>query len=306
MAIIGRKTLKSERARMQAIDAFFSRLAKGVLAVLALFALAVWVSELPILRLRGVEVVGTHALPSEDVRKVAVSALEEHFLFHIRRDNVFLYPQTAVLASLTSTYPRIAEARIDFVDRHTVQVRLREYAALYMHCPTSDLTPSSEDAPPFLQGEGDATGTPALLTGETESLVSTREPCFLVDRDGHVFAPAPEYSGYPFPIFVVSASTTDAQDPVGTHVLPAASFAPLIAFIEELRTLGLETREVIVQNEGDVEVLTNMPWTILWSVGQDPASSVENLKAVQGAIAADPSSAPRVIDLRFGNKVFYR
>jgi hypothetical protein len=58
----------------------------------------------------------------------------------------------------------------------------------------------------------------------------------------------------------------------------------------------------------DFRVSTGHAWDILWTSVKDPQVSVDNLALMLRSLEQDPSKEAdlRVVDLRFGNKIFYK
>lgn len=317
MAFIGRKTLKSERARMQQIDAFFLRVARVVLISYACFVFVVWLSERALWRIDEVTVVGTHAIPREEIVATARASASERFLFLIRRDNHLLYPDRALLARLTHEYPRIAEVSIERPSAHHLAVRIVEYAPEYLYCRVDESQAEKEivspehDVPPAPLPEMAST-TDTTLSLESAPVLDPGVPmdCYFADRRGYVFAPAPEYVGAPF-LSILSVSSTTPEslpDPIGTFLFDSIAREKIRQFIAELDARALRTHTVVLYGDGDVDFRTNMPWTILWSITADPGESARNLGVVlESLLSRDPGEDDlRRIDLRFGNKVFYQ
>ncbi len=289
MSIIGRKTLKSVRARSRKIDLFFLRLLQTFLICCGIFVFVAWLSYRPAFVLNTIVIEGTHAIDPEEIKVVAHDALSWKFFSRLRRDNMLFYPTRRVLALIRATDSRVRDIHLTFDSRHVVHLFVEEYTPDLLYCPQVSDTSSDASSTRIMNFSG----------------------CYLADMGGYVYAPSPEYSGYPF--LVIIASSTDVLplppvSPVGTFVLPQEEYIPLRKFVELLKKIKVIPRTVTLLGNHDFRIRTQLPWDIIWSTEKDPEESAQNLKlALPTILDTDPVKADfRVIDLRFGNKIFYK
>ncbi len=313
--MIGRKTLRSERARMQRIDAFFGHLSFVLLACYAVFVIVVWVSEREYVRVERVTVVGAHAVSEAELHAATLRALDTRLLFAIRRDNALFFPTQRFLSELRSSYSRIADIGIDFPGEGELVLSLREYQPEFLYCIADDtsiarayessmIVASSSTSIEDENIPRDPSKDIAIPVFETES------SCYLADPSGYIFAHAPTFSGTPFLSLIATATGSPSDiDPIGTSPIPLERLKVIVLFVSALRENGVFVSRVILLPEHDVEIHVSAPWSILWSTDADPLESIRNLRIALDSIsrtASDTTAPPQVIDLRFGNKVFYR
>lgn len=274
-----RKTLHrpSKRERMRRTDRAFEIVAKVFLVVYALYVIAIWISERPSLHLAGVEVGGVHAVEREPLETIANDALDGRLLWKIKRNNALLYPKRAVATAIARFDARIKNVAVDIGEDRSVHIDIAEYSPAYLWCPP---------------GGVDATST--LLID-----------CYFADERGYRFAQAPVYSGSPFLTF---ETPLRSAYPIGSAFLTPEEFARLETFLLHLSAIGLHPVSVREAGMHDFLITTEAPWAIRWRTTEDPEAAVANLKLVVEHIAKEPEEALniRTIDLRFGNKVFYR
>ncbi len=125
-----------------------------------------------------------------------------------------------------------------------------------------------------------------------------------------MYAPAPEYLGYPF-VALISSSSAQAvahPSPIGGSVIGREKYALIRALIDRLSSIGLTARSVTLMEGDDIEVEVGMPWVVRFDVTKDIDRSMENLTVVLSALDRTEGKGADVheIDLRFGNKIFYR
>lgn len=301
--MLGRKTLKSERARMERIDARFQAIAQILLVLYALFVLASWLSYRPLFALTSIDIGGTHAISNLEVQNIAEHALHTRVLYRIDRNNMLLYPSSAVLEQIKAKYPRVKDAQLQFDGRHKIVISVEEYLPALLYCMGFENFKEST----HMKNLTDATTTEPIESTTTDS--QSLSTCYFADEQGYVFASAPNYAGYPF-IAIVASSTSHmkAISPVGTYALDAETFHNIQGFISQLNTIGFTTHAVELLAEHDIRIKTDRPWDILWTTTKDPTESIKNLGLVLDSITKDKKAEGEitVIDLRFGNKIFYR
>lgn len=283
MAILGRRTLRSSRAKTKRIDRTFSRVAYTLLSVYAIFMIAVWLSERDVFRIDSVSVFGSQAIAKDVVEKIARAHLEGSYLFRIEKNNAVLIPRQQLSSAVSSLDARIKHVDIGVRNRKELSIGIEEYQPAILWCGND--------------GSHNATSSSG---------------CFVADSLGYVFAHAPEFSGYPFPVFRTQIAFTGASEsPIGLFVLPAKEYERLSQFSDALKEEGIVVHEVTQKGEEDYALRTDEKWQILWSTRREPLASADHLRLALPEISkaeSDPRATTTLsyIDLRFENKIFYR
>ena len=280
MPTIGRKTLKSLRARTERIDRIFQYIGYTLLLAYFLFTIAAWLSYQTALRITTVSVVGARAVDGDRILAIAHDALSKKFLQKIDRNNIFLYPKRYILNEIRREDERVRSVDAVVSGRKLLTISVLEYVPAILACP--DMATSS----------------------------TSTASCYLGDDRGYLFAQAPEYSGYLFPVYIThhSSSTPQTEDVIGTFVLPPNEFTALGRFLFILQKDGLIVHKVEYKGAGDYEITTEKTWSILWSSTKDPEESANNLRLALRSFDEDHTDMGTIatIDLRFGNKIFYK
>ncbi len=276
---IGRRTLHSDRLRMRRIDKVFETLAKVVIVCYGLSTFLIWLSHLPSLTITQIEISGVRAIDANDVIMIAQQELQKKFFRLVDRRNSFLYPRRSLLASVRELDARVARVDIAAKNGKTLAIEIEEHLPEYLWC------------------KGD---------GATES-ASLGGPCYFMNHSGYIFARAPEYAGYPFRVYRIPLGGKE-DAPIGFTVLPKEEWDLVNEFSGALGTIGLVVHEIVSTGEHDYELRSNALWKILWASTREPSQAVEYLARVLSSLSDDNEdmSAISVIDLRFGNKIFYK
>ncbi|MDO8521030.1 MAG: hypothetical protein Q7S52_02860 [bacterium] len=281
MPILRNTIRSSARERTRRIDRTFERIAQVLLIANLLFVLASWLSYREAIRITEVAVTGTLAVEAEAVKRTAESLLARPLLWKIDRNNALLYPKRAIGKAVKHLDARVKTVDLRIIERKRMVVTVGEYVPALLWCSPDQFS-----------------ATTTVTRG-----------CYFADADGHIFARAPEYSGNPFLVFATTYPLI--RDDVfldNFSVLPKEEFDRVNAFLSQLGTLGLTPRIVSEAGADDFVITIDEPWTIRWSLAGDPEADGANLALVLKELGSDPVAVERLesIDLRFGNKVFYR
>lgn len=282
---IFRSTLRSSgRERMRRIDHAFEFVVQLLLIVYFLFVLASWISERESLRITEVSVSGTLAIDAEQVKGATLSLLAQPLLWKIDRNNFLLYPKRAIVKAVSKLDARVKVVDIKLEKRKRLMVTVSEYVPALLWCPPDDSEHIS--------------ATTTAVRG-----------CYFADSEGHIFARAPEYSGNPFLVFATTFPEINEDSFLDNFaILPKDELARLNAFLSELSKQGLSPRIVSEAGANDFIITTDKPWTVRWSLAGDPEKDGANLALVLEELESGTGAMEKLesIDLRFGNKVFYR
>ena len=145
-----------------------------------------------------------------------------------------------------------------------------------------------------------------------------------MDEDGYIFDEAPYFSGEVYFKFYGltdvgrpdSGRPTSEDFPLGSYFLKQ-NFKQLISFKDILIGIGLKPVALYATNDGDIQIFLSggtLPTTgpqIIFRADADFQNVAENLEA---ALTTEPLqsefknkySSLQYIDLRFGNKVYYK
>lgn len=287
MAFIGRKTLKSERARTRNIDLFFERVAQVLLLSYMLIVVIAWLSYRPALQVQSVAIEGVHGIDQSAVDTIVTEPLSWRFFARVNRNNMFFYPRALVLRELQALDTRVANVKLTFDGTHRLHVTLQEFSPALLYCIQGDTSPVGVDA---------------------SSSKDTPNDCYFADDRGYVFAPAPTWSGYPFFTIIASSTEQGTSSPLGKFAFDQGEYAHLKAFFAMLEGINIHPRTITMLGGNDFRIATGHPWDILWTSVKDPKVSADNLALMLHSLGKDPSKEAdlRVVDLRFGNKIFYK
>ncbi len=251
-------------------------------AILVILGSALYWLYRPEANINKVEVKGTVVLKPSLVEEVVNGEISGKYFYLVPKRSAFFYPKDSILRKLEESFKRIEKASVERSGLTGLTVTISERPERYLWC-----------------------GRALLLERTPENI------CYFADSGGYVFSRAPFYSGYMFLEFYGPISAEDVVIPVGKVVLPEDKFNKVVAFRNGLIPLGFNATKILIKIDGDYELFMAEGGRILLSSKNDLEKS---LKYLNLALGADPLKAKieknremlDYLDLRFGNKVFFR
>ncbi|MCE9644067.1 hypothetical protein K8Q93_02420 [Candidatus Parcubacteria bacterium] len=220
---------------------------------------------------------GNSAISTEDLQRVVREKISGSYFYLIPKSNILFYPRAEVEAAIAAAFPRVEK----------VEVGKRDLTAI---------TVSVAEKRPY-----------ALWCGEAYSSADGGR-CFFLDKNGQVFAKAPDFSGV---VFMRYYGGGLGGDPVGKGVLPTEEFKTFQFFLETLKREGFAVSSVAFLGGGVTEGYFDNGGKILFNRSQDLAQVIQNLKLlIESSNFAGKDSSGKFlvdyIDLQSPNKIFYK
>ncbi|MEX2029314.1 MAG: hypothetical protein WD963_02425 [Candidatus Paceibacterota bacterium] len=234
---------------------------------------------MPVLNVDEIKVTGNKVIETQMIAEVVEKTIEAKHWWLFPKTNIILYPKKEIKNKLNDQFTRIGN--IDFsvqseANKKVLEILITEREALYMWC--GETLPEPVDV-----------------------------KCYFIDKEGYIFAESPYFSGEVY--FKFYGSPIE-----GSKLFP--DFQKLIFFKTALESIALKPVALHAQENGDIEVFLSagniLPGPkVIFKKSSDFQKVVENLKA---ALDTEPLlsdfknkySTLEYIDLRFGNKVYYR
>lgn len=268
-----RSALKERKRRFRAVITA----AVSVCALLSAYAIHV-ASYMPRFTFQHVTVTGTASLDAAVLEKFVDSELQKESRGFISGRNIFIYAFRPLERSVLANFPVVKVAKVsrDTSLGNGIILDVQERRGFARWCAQS--------------------GT-----------------CYKIDENGLVFAPmgqAPTSSLATPYIFNGALSTTTpaslAQEPLG-EVFAGGHFSGVSSLLKGLGQNGHAAYGAALQNEQDFYVPLEEGFYIKASYGENPDTLVKNLNLVLSSDALkDKRAELEYIDLRFGNKVYYK
>ncbi len=236
-------------------------------------------------QLSSINIEGNVVLESKDIENFINKKYEGKYLWVIPKNNtIFVLPNT-IKKSLQKEFPKIDYLEVKRSFPNKLSVSLSERKGAYVWC-GNDVT---------------------------ISVISKDNQCFFVDKEGVIFSEAPYFSGTPFVLFLGGEKNKDQI--LGTQLLNQNDFKNIILIYDVISKLKLSPYAVLVLPDGEYEILLrdgqynflNSPRIKLKDINDQIIISQNLAAALNTKIFKENKISDfSYIDLRFGNKVFYK
>lgn len=256
----------------------------AMLGIFVLLALIIVFFYIPKFRIKNISVEGSKILAKNDLNKEAVEFLKGKFFGILPYDNIFLIPKKPLTNFLYSRFPLIKKITIN-----------RKF-------PQGLFIATEERKPEALWCREDTEASEALFPLEVGFSQAPIECAFMAE-DGFIFQLAPFFTGDIFLKFFDQRKTPAS---VGKSVMDAAGFNKLISFIGKLKEKDFSIADIILKDGDIYEIVLQEGWRIILNNANDPDITSANLELVLGETVKEKRPKLDYIDIRFGNKIFYK
>ena len=229
----------------------------------------VFLLRLSAIQITEVTIEGNGFVSTQEIQDKTDRILGSSYLFVIPKSNVFLFSR-GELASRIKENPAVIDVRIDKDLFHTLNISITEQEKEAIYCTSFD-----------------------------------RSECYYINGDGYLYSRTPADLQLDQEIVVYLEGE---QKKLRDTVLDTELYSNVMGFVKSSARYGLITANVYVRSNGVIEFNTQPGARLLVSRFDDFASGFSNLIALfdQNVIAKEQLAIIDYIDLRFGNKVFYK
>ena len=275
-----RSTLRSpNRARRRRIILIAKSFALCAVVALLVFGIS-YLSKIPALTIREINIRGNSTVSSTEIERMALEPMQGNYLGLFSRKNIFLYPRRAIKDAIHKRFSQVKNITISFKNFHTIYITIEEYKPSAVWCSEKN----------------------------GKSGVIFTDNCYFMDEAGYVFGQSPQFSGNVYPRYYGLISSTSS---IGSQYLSADDFRTLNAFVSKVSSLGLASRRVVAEEDDTFKMYLENGGTILFSAKVGLEKTLENLQSVLSSSSLSrkgdsPLSGLDYLDLRFGNKIFYK
>ena len=262
-----KKQHKAIRRKILFITIFF------IFVLVGLSFLSKWQA----LNISDIKITGNKVIETKTIEDIVQGKISGNYLYFLPKTNFLFYPKKEIVEELTAKFKRIKDISINVSNLKTLNISLTERTALYTYCGVA----------------------PAELDEKDQK-------CYFMDEDGFIFDEAPYFSGEVYTKFYGNT---------GPYFFKP-NFTKLVSLKDSFKSIGVKPVVFFVEDNGDIEVFLSSTTTqlgpfIIFKADADFTKIAENLQTV---ITTEPLqtefknkySSLLYIDLRFGNKVYYK
>lgn len=225
---------------------------------------------IPALLIRDIRIEGAQTVAAADIERDVRSELAGKRFLVLPKRNAFVYSSVEIEKRLQAAYPKLKEAAVSLENFHTLKVTVAERAPDALQC-----GPSREEA----------------------------LPCLFLDNTGVAYEQAPEFSDNAYIRWYGGEALA-----LGERFLSEEVFRRLSALVDAFKGEGVEPAAVFVDEVEDVYVFDASGSEIRFALSRKAEDVLKSLRAARASdvLAGKDLSEIEYIDLRFGNRLYYR
>ena len=280
-------TLKPSKLRRRRRKILAVKILFVFLLIVGLIFLLSWLSKISAIQITNIKVSGNSSVSEDEIKNLITEETSKKYLLLFSQNSLFLYPRKQIEAKILNDLKKIEKVEIKSKGLKTKTVSVVERKPNSIWCDS---------------GESEADGN--------NSKEKNPESCYFLDREGMVFSDAPSFSGQAYTRY--HGLLQGDLNPIGRMYLPSAKFKEIGNFINSLKGLGLVISEFHSETEGDYEIYLENGSKIIFDDRRPFDKILVNLESILSEIGIgkglSTSSSVKLdyVDLRFGNKVFYK
>jgi len=246
---------------------FIKKLTFLFLIPLFIFVSIIALFYIPYFKIKKISIEGNSSLDQEKITAEISKYLNDKQFKIFPRDNILILSKKEIINNLLEKFPRLKTVSLIKNFPNSISLKVTEHNSEALFC-----------------------------------FKNKDDGCAFIDQDGFVFEKAPYFSPGVYLTFLEEATSTWK---LNFQVIPEEQFKKLIDFKNLLAGEGIKILQIIIKKEGIYELQTNEGWSILLNEKNDSQLTYQNLKTTLDQIK-DKRKNLDYIDLRFGNKVFYK
>lgn len=268
------RTMRSKKLAGRMRKQLLLRLGGGVAAFVIIIGVSSWVLHRPTLQISEIVIHGNSVIPDSELKRVTGEVLLGKYFFLFPRTNTFIYPQKRIEAAVLNSFKQIESVDLVRTNFKTLAMEVEEQKPYALWC--------------------------VELPKEMVS------DCYFLNRNGLIFSKAPNFTGN---VFFRYYGSFDEVDPVGSYYLKTDNeFNRASILIDAIAELKLVPIELHPLDEDDMELYMEDGSKIIFARKQRSSEVLDNFKVVLGSETFRNEEMGNIeyIDLRFGNKVYFK
>lgn len=236
--------------------------------VLIIFFSLVYISQSEFFLIKKITVLGNTAVSSSEIENLIFKEMEGKYLGLFPHSHILLYPKKTIEQKILSSFLWVLDVRARVAGKDSIVIRIKEREPQALWCDKKE---------------------------------EAKEKCYFLDDRGFIFTLAPSFSSDMY----IRYYGAIVGEPLGSLFL-SPKFFQIISFVNLLKTRELEPLRVTIDENGDGKAVLKKG-EILFDSDDDLLASFQNLDSFLRENEKKFVIHPfEYIDLRFGNKIFYK
>jgi len=281
--------------------------------LLMLFGFTLGLSSLSYLEQLTVEEVnfsGQYLLPESEALELIEEITGSRHWGILSKRNSLIWPRQEVKESLLETYPRLKTATIKRTSLQTIDINFtqRQASLLWCELPESDAELTTKPELPEIELSGTSTPEELIKSDTALDELIEKQPnhCFFSDDEGFIFTSAPVFSTSIFFRYY-----HDQPLEIGQKPLPLEVFGAVEDFHRAVPSLRLTPDATEIDSQYfDFKLYLKEGGYLHFSLEEPLELTLDRLQRFlwekEDELIVDGRLEVDYIDLRFGNRIFYR
>ena len=243
-----------------------------IIGLIVLISIPIYILRTEKFLIQSVEIEGNELTKNEDIQKIISDNLDGNYLLIFPKSNLLLYPKEKIAKDLSTKLPRLKDVEVSLINRQTLKVSLSEREPLALYCQNI----------------------------ENPSVPSD---CYFLDDEGYIFSKAPSFSGE---VYTVYSSDPVYEDPLRSLYMDSDKFRDVHTFMQGLPSINLYPR-VFIKKQDEFNLLFSNYAVMMFKSDADLEKVFSNIKSFfEDGEAKKDLNRMLYVDMRFGNKIFYK
>jgi cell division septal protein FtsQ len=232
-------------------------------------SLCIYLINLPNIQIKNIDIQGTIFIEKENIEQIVRTQLSEKNFLILPKSNIFLFSKKELYDRLKQD-PAIVDVKINKDYFKGIQIAITEQEKRALYCRDESYS-----------------------------------DCFYVNTEGMMYSKVDEYVIAEQEIIIISENN-NLQ--IKDTILDQSVYVGLMQFIRSIAQKNIQTAIVYIKNDGRIELKTRTGVLIINSKFDDFKKNFTNFVALfeQGILTEESFNTLEYVDLRFGNKVFYK
>ena len=269
-----KKTLRSSkmmrRKRRSSFFRFFLVISVFVLLVVG----SAYLLKRPEVTIKNIILDGNKTVSTEILESFVKEKLLGNYLFIFPRSSIFIYPRRIIEENIPLKFKKIKTTKVTFNNFDSITVTVKERIPKALWCGENRL----EGAIP---------------------------ECFFLDEKGFLYTQSPSFTG---DVNFRFYGPLGEGSSIGQQFLPEKKFQEISFFLQSLQESDIQAVELAIGDERDYELYLENGTQVLFSQDEELSMVLDNLQSTLLSDTFKEHGEVRIdyIDLRFGNKVYYK
>lgn len=262
-----RRRIRTRTLREKHRRALLDRIASIGALIGALILLVSQLSALEATTIHTIQIEGNEALSQRELFEVARPYLRGYYFGLFTKRHILLYPRSRIEGAVSQRFPRVGYVDVDLENLTTISLTVTERKTIGHYC-----------------------------LDETT--------CYLIDDAGFIFAPAFRFTHDSTFMYLDENATT--TDPIGSQFLSPPAFRALRIFVESVESQDVSIEYVRVETPNRFVLVMEKGGDIIFDPEDGYDHLLGNLTIVLSSRDFEDAGAIEYVDLRFGNRIFYK